>query len=62
MAKSPEDLLTIGETAKILKVSFSTLRRWDQIGHLNSLRLHPGSPRRYRRTDVEALLDAGATA
>jgi excisionase family DNA binding protein len=65
MAESPSDtaeFLTIGEVAEILKVSFSTLRRWDRIGHLAPVRLHPGSPRRYRRGDVDALLDTDASA
>lgn len=53
------DLLPIGETADILKVSFSTLRRWDRTGHLKPVRLHPRSPRRYRRADVDALLSGG---
>lgn len=65
MAESPsdnQDFLSIGETSEALKVSFSTLRRWDRIGHLVPIRLHPGSPRRYRRADVEALLESGASA
>lgn len=65
MAESPsdtEEFLTIGETAETLKVSFSTLRRWDRIGHLTPIRLHPGSPRRYRRADVAALLNTDASA
>lgn len=59
MASSPSDtdeLLTIAETAKRLGVSYETLRRWDRIGHLTPVRLHPASPRRYRRSDVESLL------
>lgn len=65
MAESPSDtteFLTIGETAEALKVSFSTLRRWDRIGHLVPIRLHPGSPRRYRRADVESLIENGTSA
>lgn len=66
MAESPsdtkEEFLTIGETAELLNVSFSTLRRWDRIAHLVPIRLYPGSPRRYRRSDVEALLDTDASA
>ncbi len=57
-----DELLSIRDTANLLSVSFSTLRRWDRIGHLTPIRLHPGGPRRYRRSDVEALLNTDATA
>lgn len=57
-----DELLPIGKTAEMLDVSFSTLRRWDRTGHLTSVRLHPGGPRRYRRSDVEAMITAEASA
>jgi excisionase family DNA binding protein len=65
MAPSPsntDEFLSIGEAAQLLKVSIGTLRRWDRIGHLIPIRLHPRSPRRYRRSDIEALLDTDASA
>lgn len=53
-------LIPIGETAKVLGVSIPTLRRWDREGHLRSVRLAPGSPRRYRRSDIDALVEAAS--
>ncbi len=49
------DLLSIGAAARILQVSVQTVRRWDEAGSLESIRT-PGNQRRYRRSDVEALL------
>lgn len=55
-----EDFLTIRETSQILGVSLSTLRRWDKEEHLKAVQLYPRSPRRYRRADVDALLEQSA--
>lgn len=49
-------LLTIQEASDLLGVSFGTLRRWDKEEHLTAVRLYPRSPRRYRRSDVLALM------
>jgi len=49
--------LRLGEAADALGVSLSTLRRWSDTGKLACYR-SPGGHRRYRRTDVEALLDS----
>jgi excisionase family DNA binding protein len=54
------DLVSIGEAAAILGVSIPTLRRWDRLGHLPSVRLAPGSPRRYSRADLDAFLKAAS--
>ena len=55
MDESPDDLLTVGEAADVLHVSTQTVRRWDKLGHLASVRT-PGNQRRYRRSDVVAVL------
>lgn len=49
------ELLTIDEVAKILKVSKMTLHRWDKNGILKKVDV--GGQRRYRRSDVEAITD-----
>jgi len=38
-------------------ISPQTIRRWADEGLLPGIRLTPSSPRRYRREDVEALLE-----
>ena len=49
------EVLTIDEVATILKVSKMTLHRWDKEGILPKIDIY--GQRRYRRTDVEALID-----
>ena len=53
-------LIPIGEAARILGMSISTLRRWDREGHLKPVRLAPGGTRRYRRSDIDALIEAAS--
>ncbi|MBI2099767.1 MAG: MerR family DNA-binding transcriptional regulator [Candidatus Vogelbacteria bacterium] len=48
------ELLPIGETAKLLRVSIDTLRRWDKSGRLESLRESPAGHRYYWRQEIEA--------
>lgn len=50
-----EQLLTAPEAAEVLQVSVNTLRKWGDAGALPSVRT-PGGHRRFRRSDVEALL------
>ncbi len=50
--------LTIGESAQLIGVSVDTLKRWKKAGRIASLRT-PTGPRRFRRSDVEALLSSG---
>lgn len=54
-----EPLLTPGEVATIFRVDTKTVRRWAVAGKLDSVRT-PGGHRRYRRTDVKALIDVRA--
>ena len=51
--------LRLGEAASALGVSLNTLRRWSDSGRLVCYR-SSGGHRRYRRIDIEALLDAQA--
>jgi excisionase family DNA binding protein len=57
----PLDFLTTGEAASHLGVSVQTVRRWEKSGHLAAVRT-PGNQRRFRRADVEALLDPSEQA
>ncbi|MDB4984660.1 MAG: hypothetical protein JWM20_839 [Patescibacteria group bacterium] len=47
------ELLPVGEAAKILNVSITTLRRWDESGKLRAVRKSPGGDRFYRKIDLE---------
>ncbi len=50
-----DELLTTAGAAKVLQVSVQTVRRWETNGDLLAVRT-PGKQRRFRRSDVEALL------
>jgi hypothetical protein len=49
-ADEPNDLLTINEAADILKVSRTTLHRYDKAGYLHPIKA--GTAKRYRRADI----------
>ncbi len=55
MTMKNDNLITIGEAAKILNVTLMTLRRWDESGKLAPVRKTPGGHRYYRKIDVEVL-------
>ena len=54
---SPLELLTVGQAARSLNVHPNTVRRWSRQGLLNCYRVGPRGDRRFRRTDVERLLE-----
>jgi len=54
-----ETLLTRREACALLKVSLSTLERWERSSRLTPVRLSPGVIR-YRRSDIDQLLEASA--
>jgi predicted site-specific integrase-resolvase len=57
-----EDLVAIGDAARILGVSVPTVRRWeDDEDRIQSQRT-PGGRRRYRVADLRALLAASGDA
>lgn len=51
--------LPVGAAAALIGISADTLRRWEKAGRITSFRT-PTGHRRFRRTDVEALLQASA--
>lgn len=55
MPTTSEDLLSIGEAARETGVSVDTLRRYATDGRIAAV-LTPGGHRRFRRSDLEALL------
>lgn len=58
-APTPEYLST-GQAASLLRVSVSTLQRWDREGRFTAQRTPLTNQRRYRHADVLALLDTTA--
>jgi excisionase family DNA binding protein len=54
-AATSDQLLTIGEAAKLLHVSKMTLYRWDKNDVLK--RVEIGGQRRYRKSDIDRLID-----
>lgn len=54
-AQDGERLLTPGEVAALFRVDPKTVTRWAVAGRIGSLRT-PGGHRRFRETEVRALL------
>lgn len=50
-----DNLIPIGEAAKLLNVTLMTLRRWDESGKLTSVRKTPTGDRYYRKIDIDVL-------
>jgi excisionase family DNA binding protein len=55
-----DELLTPGEVAKRFRVDPKTVTRWAAAGRISSIRT-PGGHRRFRRSEVEALLNTPAS-
>ncbi|KKT50043.1 MAG: DNA-binding protein, excisionase family [Microgenomates group bacterium GW2011_GWC1_44_37] len=53
-----EELLTITEVSKLLKIHPNTLRAWDEKGILKAVRFGVRGDRRYRREDIEKFIDS----
>ena len=62
MDGSNERLLTPGEVAALFRVDPKTVTRWAASGRISSIRT-PGGHRRFRESEVRALLrgDAGTS-
>lgn len=61
MPTLPPTYLSVGQAARALGVSVTTIRRWTDQGILGAART-PGNQRRYLRTDVEKLLETEAAS
>jgi excisionase family DNA binding protein len=53
-------LLTPGEVAALFRVDPKTVTRWAAAGRISSIRT-PGGHRRFRESEVRALLDGSPT-
>lgn len=52
-----EPMLTTSEVARILNVHINTVRRWSNQGTLKSYRIGTRGDRRFRKADVDALIN-----
>jgi excisionase family DNA binding protein len=59
VSASGDELLTVADIARILKLNQQTVRNWIDQGLLPAL--HVGGRVRVRRSDFEALLERGRT-
>ena len=50
-----EEWLTVSGAAALLQVHIDTVRRWEKAGIISAVR-QPGGWRRFRRSDLEAVL------
>lgn len=55
--KNNEELLTLSEVSRMLKVHPNTLRSWDEKGILRAVRFGIRGDRRYKKSEVEKLLN-----
>jgi len=55
--EASNELLSIGKTAKYMKVSISTIRRWDARGKLKSVRHPMNNYRMYWVKDLDKILN-----
>jgi excisionase family DNA binding protein len=55
-AESPDELLAPAAAGAVIGVSRDTIKRYERDGRITSVRT-PNGHRRYRRSDIEALLD-----
>src|SRR5258706_1368619 len=54
--REDSEWLTLGQAARFLGVAQSTIRKWSDQGRVPAF-YTPGGHRRYRRRDLEAVLD-----
>jgi len=57
----PNELLDIGQAAKLLNVSETSLRRWTNSGRLRCMRVGQRRERRFRREDLLSFLEGHAS-
>lgn len=52
-----KELLTIREVSELLGVHQQTLRRWDEEGKLKAIRIGKSGHRKYRKSDIEKIVN-----
>ena len=58
MIEAPDRLLGIREVAELFGVDISTVRRWERAGHLRAVRVGERGHRRFRRQEIQRLMDS----
>ncbi len=53
-------LMTPAEVARVFRVDPKTVSRWAKSGQLSAVRATPRSHRRFRESEVRALLEGGS--
>ena len=56
LTDSLDPLLGIRDVAELFGVDISTIRRWEQAGHLHSVRIGTRGHRRFRQQEIQSLL------
>lgn len=56
MTDTLDPLLGIRDVAELFGVDISTIRRWEQAGHLHSVRVGTRGHRRFRQREIQGLL------
>lgn len=56
-AKKNPEILTLQEACEMLNCHPNTLRNWDNKGILKAIRFGTRGDRRYRKTDLEKILN-----
>ncbi len=56
MTEQPEEILTVREAARFLKVSVNSIRRYIRLGRLPAYRIADERVLRIKRSDLERLL------
>lgn len=51
------ELLTIGQVAEMFHIHQDTLRNWEKSGKISPLRIGPRQDRKYRKEDIQTLMD-----
>jgi len=51
------NLISIGQTAKLLGISIDTLRRWDKVKKFTSVRMGNSGNRYYRKFDIDLFIN-----
>jgi len=55
-SNNPDVLLTTGQAGELLNVHVNTVRRWSNMGILETYRIGPRRDRRFRRQDIDNFL------
>jgi excisionase family DNA binding protein len=56
-----DNMLTMGEVSRLLRVHPNTLRRWCDQGRIRAYRITPRGDRRFKRRDIARFLEKVST-